>query len=163
VKEEIRYSFDEFFQEGTKFQNTIEDFVYYNYSKYNRLFKRVKSLDPEQDVQTLIDNSRFTDKLNFLILKTFNYMENLNRLGYHLEDILTDGNNLRIFLLDKKREADRKNYPLLEIDLNLDSSYSYFNVYEVRNFLDGNHTFMSKTDEGGNLVYRIMWCEKKLN
>ena len=155
-RQKIGHSFDEFFQEDIKSQNTLEELISYNYSRYNTLFRKIKSIAPEETTQDLVENSYLIHWIKFFILRYSKYPENLGRLGYELEKIIPEGDNISVFLHKKNSRRDS----FLEIDLNLDSPVNYIDADEMRKFLNGNESYISKNDEKGSLVYRIIKSEE---
>jgi len=162
AKSKIIYNFDEygFFQEGFKPQDTIEELIYYSYSKYNNLVKKVKSSYPEETLEDLVNNSRPMDWIRFWFLVNIDYAKNLNALGYNLENIITKGDNLKILLFDKKRAESKKTNSYLKFNLDINSMSNYIIVDEIKRFLEGNDFYMVKKDEKGNFIYSIIRCEK---
>lgn len=151
-RQKIAYDYDEFFREDIKSQNTLEELISYNYSRYNTLFRKIKSIVPEETTQDLIKNSYLIHWIRFFILRYSKYPDNLGRLGYELEKIVPKGDNISVFL--HKKDSPRDFF--LEIDLNLDSPINYISTDEMKKFLNGNESYISKIDEEGNLVYRII-------
>lgn len=160
VKQKMVYDFSDIFAEGFQWQNTIEDLISYTYSRYNRAIKKIKISYPEITLEDIVDTTNFWDRLRFSVLLCIDYYWNLNRLGYRIEDVKTEGDDLRISFLDKKKLEEKSAFPYLRLDIDVSSIPDYMNVGEIRKFLDSDNSYLFKT-ENGKFFYSIFRSAKK--
>lgn len=153
------YNFDEFFKEKFQWQDSIEDLLSYTYSKYNHAVKAAKISYPGITLQDILDNANYLDKIKFWFLLVFDYSGNLNKLGYKLENVLIEKDEIKLLVLDKKRNENRDT-PYLKMDIDVDSLPSSLNVSEIKKFLDGNDISILKRDKNGEFFYSIERCRK---
>lgn len=151
----ITYNFDEFFQEKFQPQNTIEDLISYTYSKYNHIVKKVKISYPGITLEDIIKNAKPWDKIRFGFLLCFNYSWNLNRLGYNLENVATEGDKLKLSFLDKERMGNKNKLPYLKMDIDVSSLPDSMDVNGIKKFLKGDSSYILKT-ENGKFFYSIL-------
>ena len=150
TKERIGYDFNKFFAGGFKQQDTIEDLIMYSYLKYGGLVREVKTTNPEQTFQTLLDSSNIIDQIRFWFLSR-DYEKNLDKLGYYfIAEPLVHGD---YFEIDLTKKIKGEGLPYLKIEINMASIPDSVNAEEIRNFMNGMDNIFFKYDKKGNYLY----------